>query len=136
MTAPRTHAASRTTNAAITRRTRVAALVVLGALAIVLAAALAGCAAAKPDTVSIHDLQFDPRSMTVAQGTTITWVNNDEAAHTITTDDFGAKGAPPGQFSSDPLNPGDSFKHTFDTAGTFSYHCTIHPFIKGTIIVK
>lgn len=118
------------------RRARVAALAVVGLLAAVLAAGLVACAAPKPNLVTIHDLQFDPGSMTAAKGTTVTWINNDEAAHTITTDDFGTKGAPLGQFSSDPLNPGDSFTHTFDTTGEFKYHCTIHPYIKGTIIVK
>ncbi len=136
MSAPKARAETRRTPAASTQRLRIASATVLGLLAAVLAIGLLGCAAAKPNTVSIHDLQFDPHSMPVAKGTTVTWVNNDEAAHTITTDDFGTKGAAPGQFSSDPLNPGDSFTHTFDTVGTFNYHCTIHPYIKGTIIVQ
>jgi plastocyanin len=109
------------------------------ALAAVVAATLAlgACAKAPANTVSIHDLRFDPPQVTVAKGTTVTWVNDDQAAHTITTDDFGVTGvSQAGQFSSPPLSPGDSFKHTFDTVGTFGYSCTIHPYIKGKVIVR
>jgi plastocyanin len=110
-------------------------LLVAGAL--VFAVALTGCASQPANTVSIHDLKFDPPSITVAKGTTVTWINNDEAAHTITTDDLGAAGvSQAGQFTSQPLNPGEKFTHTFDTTGEFKYHCTIHPFIKGAVTVK
>lgn len=109
----------------------------LAATALVIAIALAGCAAPRPNTITIHDLRFDPQTLTVAKGTTVMWINNDQAAHTIVTDDLGVAGKPQaGQFGSVPLSPGDTLKHTFDAVGTFPYHCTIHPYIKGTVIVR
>jgi plastocyanin len=117
---------------------RPAALAALATAVVVLTFTLPGCAAApRANTVSIHDLRFDPAQVTVAAGTTVTWVNNDQAAHTIVTDDLGVPGRPQaGQFSSPPLNTGGSFEHTFDVTGSFRYHCAIHPYIKGTVIVR
>lgn len=103
----------------------VAACVLAGGLA------LAACASSSANEVVIRDLQFIPATLTVNKGTTVTWKNEDETAHTVSSDTTGTGG-----FSSKPLNPGDSFTHTFDSAGTFPYHCEIHPYLKGTVIVR
>jgi len=71
---------------------------------------------------------FGTNPLTVAVGTTVTWVNNDSIAHTST-----ANG---GQFNTGTINPGGSAKFQFSTAGTFAYHCTIHPGMVGTITVQ
>jgi plastocyanin len=120
---------------------RVAIARSLAAIALLLlalggSAGLGGCS--KPaNGVSIHDLQFDPKTLTVASGTTVTWTNNDQTAHTVTSDEETSKTAPPAdKFQSPILNPGGTFKHTFDTPGTYPYHCDIHPYLKGTIVVR
>jgi hypothetical protein len=61
-------------------------------------------------------------------GSTVTWMNSGAAPHTVTADD--------GAFDSDRLAPGASFSQPFDTAGTFTYHCEIHPQMTGTIVVS
>ncbi len=71
---------------------------------------------------------FGTNPLTVAVGTTVTWVNNDSIAHTST--------ANAGQFNTGVINPGGSAKFQFTTAGTFAYHCTIHPGMVGTIVAQ
>lgn len=113
----------------------------------VLALALSACAGLPPapgdDKVSIAGLKFIPTVLTVTRGATVTWTNDDQTAHTITSDDFPnpdfatpTQTPPPGAFTSLPLSPGKSFSHRFDNAGTFHYHCQIHTYLKGTVIVK
>lgn len=85
-------------------------------------------AAAGPGAVSIADFAFAPGTITVAPGTTVTWTNNDTAAHTVTADD--------GSFDSKSLATGGSFSRLMDTAGTYSYHCAIHSSMTATVIVK
>src|SRR5829696_1777671 len=77
--------------------------------------------------VTIVDFAFQPASLEVPAGTTVTWTNSGAAPHTVTADD--------GAFDSDRLAPGATFSQTFDTAGTFTYHCEIHPQMTGTIVV-
>ncbi|MHB8896258.1 MAG: cupredoxin domain-containing protein [Candidatus Geothermincolia bacterium] len=76
-------------------------------------------------TVSVVDFSFQPATLTVKTGGTVTWKNNGATAHDITFTDF----------TSGALQPGLSFSHTFNTAGTFPYHCAIHPSMTGTIVV-
>lgn len=78
--------------------------------------------------VPIAQFAFDPASVSVAVGTTVTWTNIDTVPHTVTATD--------GSFNSGNLNPGDSFSFTFDGAGTFDYICNYHPNMTGTIIVE
>ncbi|HEY7032485.1 MAG TPA: cupredoxin domain-containing protein [Thermomicrobiales bacterium] len=86
-------------------------------------------AAAPPGkAVSIKDFQFSPASRSVIVGTTVTWTNTGDAPHTVTSDD--------GVFDSGRIEPGDDFSFTFDQVGTFTYHCAIHPRMKGKIVVK
>lgn len=115
--------------------------IALLALAVMLAAgvlaAMGGCGKPAGNQVIIKDLRFNPQTITVTKGTTVTWTNEDQTAHTVTSDSNDTTGAPKAQkFSSDPLNPGDTFKHTFDTPGTYKYHCDIHPYLTGEVIVK
>jgi plastocyanin len=77
--------------------------------------------------VAIADFAFVPPSLTVAVGTTVTWTNDDYYTHTVTSD--------AGVFNSSDVAPGSSFTYTFNSAGTFSYHCSIHPTMHGTIVV-
>jgi plastocyanin len=76
--------------------------------------------------VEVSGLAFHPGDLTIAAGTTVTWVNNDRVAHTATSDD--------GVWSGD-LAAGSSFEFTFDTPGVYPYHCNIHPSMHGTITV-
>jgi plastocyanin len=70
---------------------------------------------------------FTPQRITVAPGQTVTWTNTDSVAHTVTED----KSA----WDSRSIAVGAMFQHTFDQAGTFTYHCAIHPFMTGTVVV-
>jgi manganese oxidase len=89
---------------------------------------------AAANTVTMQNTAFSPAAMTVAAGTTVTWTNNDNMAHTVTS---GAPGAPDGMFDSGTLAAGGTFHFTFATKGTFQYYCTIHaPGMKGTITVQ
>jgi plastocyanin len=79
-------------------------------------------------TVEIKNFMFAPMTLTVSAGTTVTWKFDDSTQHTVVADD--------NSFSSSALANGQTFTHTFATAGTVAYHCSIHPFMTGTIIVK
>lgn len=72
---------------------------------------------------------YSPSTITVVIGVnnTVTWVNNDAAAHTVTADD--------GSFNSGNLNPGQTWTHTFTTPGTYGYYCAYHSWMAGTVIV-
>ncbi|MCX6684327.1 MAG: cupredoxin family copper-binding protein [Methanoregula sp.] len=83
------------------------------------------------NTITIKNFAFDPSSLTVKTGTVVTWVNQDGVSHTITSDT-----GSPVAFSSDSLSNGASYTFTFTLPGTYTYHCSIHPSMKGTIIVQ
>lgn len=81
------------------------------------------------NTVNIINFSFQPGSLTVKAGDTVTWVNNDSTTHTITSDN--------GAFtSSGNLAPGDKYQFTFTKAGTYPYHCSIHPSMTATVTVQ
>jgi plastocyanin len=84
--------------------------------------------AASSATVTIDHHAFAPAALTIAAGTTVTWKNADDTAHTVTDKN--------GVFRSSGLDNGDSFSHTFTTAGDYSYFCSLHPFMVGEIVVK
>jgi LPXTG-motif cell wall-anchored protein len=84
--------------------------------------------AAASTTVTIEDFAFSPKSITVDVGDTVTWRNNDDVAHSATAED--------GSFDTGTFGNGRSRSETFDTAGTFQYICTPHPFMKGTVEVN
>jgi plastocyanin len=102
-------------------------LAALSLVALLLFAPTAG-AQGKTMTVSIKDFAFNPPNATVAPGTTVTWVNNDQVPHTATAND--------GTFDSGTLQPGQSYSFAFDEPGTYAYHCNIHPYMTATITVS
>ena len=80
------------------------------------------------NAVSITSAGFQPNALSVKVGTTVTWTNNDSAAHTVTSDTAGV-------FDSGPINQGTTFKFTFSQAGTFTYHSTSDTGWTGTVTV-
>ena len=102
-----------------------AGLLVLGWVALVAVSPTPVLAQAQ--AVTIVNFAFQPASLEVPVGTTVTWTNQGSAPHTVTADD--------GSFDSGTLQPGGTFSMTFDTPGTFTYHCEIHPNMMGTIVV-
>jgi len=80
-------------------------------------------------TVSIADFKFMPKSISVATGAKVTWTNQDSAPHTAT-----ASGQ--GSFDTGTLNKGQSKTLVLAKAGTYSYVCQFHPFMKGTVVVR
>ncbi|HEU0016335.1 MAG TPA: cupredoxin family copper-binding protein [Longimicrobium sp.] len=74
----------------------------------------------------MRNMAFAPPRLEITAGTTVTWTNNDPLAHTVTS----------GGFDSGLIQPGQSWSYTFTTAGTYDYHCTPHPFMKGVVIVR
>ncbi len=78
---------------------------------------------------------YNPSPLNVPVGTTVTWTNNDNTAHTVTEGNPSGN-TPPNGFDSGILAPGKTFTHTFDTAGTIQYYCTLHPTMLGEVIVK
>jgi plastocyanin len=82
-------------------------------------------------TILIGSASVNPQIMVVDRGVTVTWLNTDMGLHTIISD----KGNPE-SFLSYPLADNDEFQWTFTMPGTYGYHCTDNPNIKGTIIVS
>ena len=82
---------------------------------------------AKDVTVSISNFKF-PAETTIEAGDTVVFVNDDDTIHSVVGDD--------NSFHSDGLDTGDKFSYTFAKAGTVPYHCGLHPFMTGKIIVK
>lgn len=95
---------------------------------VVVQAAAAGGSAAAAAAVSIANFAFAPAKLAVVPGTTVTWRNDDGAPHAIAFSD--------GTAPSDLLLPGQGFARTFATAGTFAYHCSVHPSMKGMVTVR
>jgi plastocyanin len=93
-------------------------------------AAAAPTVTATGDTVRVvmRNLTFSTPALAVSAGTTVVWVNEDAVQHTVTADD--------GSFDSGLIDPRASWSRTFTTAGTIAYHCTPHPFMKGTVTVR
>ena len=81
--------------------------------------------------VAIQDFSFSPAALTIKAGTTVTWTNSGPSAHTATSDtgvwDSGTLGAPSGSGGYGGGSPGGTYSLTFNTPGTYSYHCKIHP---------
>src|SRR2546430_5513870 len=83
-------------------------------------------------TDSSGSFAFSPATLTIKAGTTVVWKNTTQVAHTVTSDD--GKSFDSG--SSNPIAPqSGTYSFKFATPGTYAYHCTIHPFMKATIIV-
>jgi plastocyanin len=86
--------------------------------------------AAEVPTVLIENYQFLPNSLTVPIGTTLTWINKDSEVHTVTADNT------PPTFKSPGLDTDDKFSFTFNKAGVYSYHCSLHPHMTGKIVLQ
>jgi plastocyanin len=92
---------------------------------------------AAPAGVTIMNLSYQPQTLTVAAGTTVSFANNDAAPHSVTADG--------GAFDSSPscsatqtsgcVQPGQSFSVALNAVGTVTYHCRVHGFMHGTIVV-
>jgi plastocyanin len=78
--------------------------------------------------VSIIDFGFQPDALTVAAGTTVSWTNTGATGHTVTFDDGPDSGA--------IADGGGTYERTFDAAGTYDYHCSIHPSMRGSVTVE
>ena len=78
--------------------------------------------------VAIDNFTFKAPVVTVKPGTTVTWTNNDDIPHTVTSNS--------GLFKSKVLDSGDHFSFTFAKPGQFGYFCSLHPHMTGTIVVK
>jgi plastocyanin len=94
--------------------------------AAVSAASVAAPASAGPAAVTINNFMFGPAGLTVKAGSTVTWTNQDEEPHTVV-----------GSGLKSPVlgNQGSTYAYTFTTPGTYSYNCSIHPYMHGTVTV-
>lgn len=78
--------------------------------------------------VTIEDFDFSPDTLSVKVGTTVTWTYVTGGTHHTVTSDTGA-------FHSGALTPGGKYSFTFNQAGTYPYHCSVHPDMTGQIVV-
>ena len=79
---------------------------------------------------------FVPDILTVSKGTTVTWTNGDSTLHTVTSGSPESGNSGTGtEFDSSYLAAGKTFQHQFNIAGTFDYYCTLHPYMKGKVVV-
>lgn len=84
---------------------------------------------AQTKKIDIKDMKFSPASVTVAKGDTVEWTNRMTTDHTVAPDNS--------EFpSSGHIKPGQMFSHVFSASGPVAYHCEIHPFMKGTVVVS
>lgn len=84
--------------------------------------------AAAQTMVSIDNFTFGPAEITIAPGTTVTWVNNDDIPHTVVATDK--------SFKSKVLDTEGTFSYTFNSVGEFQYFCSLHPHMTGMVRVK
>ena len=99
---------------------------------LILTAGISGCVEKTPppaqtNDVIIKNFSFQPGSINVSEGATVTWVNDDSAEHTVTSLD--------GIFNSGNIAPGKLFNFTFTKPGKYQYQCLIHPSMMGYVIV-
>jgi hypothetical protein len=79
------------------------------------------------------DRCYIPSNIVIEKGKQVTWVNEDSAFHSVTS---GFYETPTELFDSGHLDPYESYTLTFDESGTFDYFCTLHPWMKGQVIVE
>jgi plastocyanin len=115
---------------------------------LILAVIVSGCATKAPTTtgtqttptttggnlgikkdVTISGFAFNPDTITIPKETSVIWTNMDTAPHTIVSDTGS-------EIDSNSIAKGETYVHTFNTPGTYTYHCGIHPSMKGTVIVE
>jgi plastocyanin len=78
--------------------------------------------------VKIDNFVFQPQTITVPVGTTVTWTNSDDIPHTAVSTD--------GVFKSKVMDTDENFSYTFTKAGTYSYYCSVHPKMTGVVVVQ
>jgi plastocyanin len=78
--------------------------------------------------VRIDNFSFEPSTITVAPGTTVTWINADDIPHTVAAADR--------SFRSKPLDTEDRFSFTFSSPGEYAYFCSLHPHMTGKVVVE
>jgi plastocyanin len=111
-------------DASMWRRFVVAALVGAALAAGGLAPVIAGADA----TAKIDNFTFEPATLTVKAGTTVTWINEDDIPHTVVASDR--------SFKSKALDTDDKFSFTFTTPGSYEYFCSLHPYMKAVVEVQ
>ena len=84
--------------------------------------------AGTPSEIKIDNFSFTPATLTVPAGTQVTWTNRDDIPHTVVSDDQSVK--------SKTLDTDEKFTFTFTKPGTYPYFCSIHPKMKGKIVVQ
>jgi plastocyanin len=116
------------------RRGRWAPMIVIAAVALLLGALVGSHASAgeiahasRAKTVNIADFAFHPPTLTVSAGTKVAFTNSSSVTHTATR---------AGSFDTGHIAPGKSVVVKFSHSGSFAYHCSIHPFMHGKIVVK
>jgi plastocyanin len=87
-------------------------------------------AASATSEVKIDNFSFGPGTITVAVGTTVTWTNRDDIPHTVVSADDAKT------FKSKVMDTDEKFSFTFTKAGTYTYFCSVHPKMTGTVVVK
>jgi plastocyanin len=92
------------------------------------AAAQPGAARSDSTKAVVQDFTFRPGRIEVASGATVVWANGGQVAHTVTSDD--------GTFDTGLIEAGRQGAITFSTPGTYTFHCTPHPFMRGEIVVR
>ena len=103
-------------------------LVVCLCLAAPAALAMDSPSSAENDSVMIKNFAFAPVTLHVRTGATVIWKNLDGEPHTVVSDS--------GAFRSGALDEGDAFQFTFDKPGTYQFFCSVHPHMRGTIVVE
>jgi plastocyanin len=97
-----------------------------------------------PELNTPAEVWYDPPQLYATVGDTITWYNDDKEGHTITSGEGSGRfgwmsdnfGTPNGIFDSGRFMPGESWSYKFEESGTFSYYCTIHPWMEGVLIIE
>lgn len=81
------------------------------------------------EDVQIANFAFSPSQIIISEGDTVRWTNMDSATHRLLSDSAVVIDSP-------PLSKGATYSHTFNVLGTYPYHCSTHPTMKGTVIVQ
>lgn len=97
-------------------------------VATALLAALTSAAGAGPTEVRISQHRYAPATVVVESGATVRWVNDDGDVHTVTSD--------AGAFASPGIDTHEEYAFAFQAPGTYTYHCALHPMMKGTVVVR
>ncbi len=97
-------------------------LMVLGVVAV------SGCTSQSANTITIQNSSFNPTTLNVTVGTTVTWINRAGATQEIVSDS--------GIFDSGNLTNGMSYNYTFNQSGSYPYHSSVNPSMTGTVVVS